>query len=184
MSKDIWVSSDWHLNHANFLNFTDDKGNKIRPFSNVNEMNECILDNHNSLVKKGDKFWTLGDVFFGDKEWFKSNIVKFNGSKRLIVGNHDDIKFLSCGGFFQKVHMWRVWEDMLFSHVPVHESGLMNYKNGEIRVNVHGHIHNNESPPGPYLNVCVEKTNYFPINLEELRDRSRKLLKSLETKSE
>lgn len=176
MSRDIWVSSDWHLNHANFLNFVDEEGNKIRPFSNVNEMNECILDNHNSLVKTGDKFWTLGDVFFGDKEWFKSYFPKFNGSKRLIVGNHDDIKFLSSGGFFQKVQLERVWEEMIFTHRPAHESGLFNNKKGHTRINVHGHIHKNDSPPGPFVNVCVEKTNYFPVNLEELRDRCRKMI--------
>lgn len=175
MARDVWLSSDWHLNHANFLNFTDETGAPIRTFANVQEMNECILDNHNSVVKKGDKFWNLGDVFFGDKEWFKSYITKFNGSKRLIVGNHDDIRFLSSGAFFQKVHMWRVWEDMIFSHVPMHVSGLFNYKTGKTRINVHGHIHNNESPPGPYVNVCVEKTNYTPVNLEELRDSLRKI---------
>lgn len=171
---DVWVTSDQHLNHANFLNFTNGEGRKIRPFDNVVQMNECLLENYNSRVKPGDKAWNLGDVFFGDKEWFKSNFTKFHGSKRLIVGNHDDIRFLSSGGFFQKVHMWRVWEDMVFSHVPMHESGLFNYKTGGTRINIHGHIHDNDSPPGPFFNVCVEKTGYAPINLEELRDNLRK----------
>lgn len=172
--RDIWVTSDWHLNHEKFLSFTDSEGKKVRPFSNVNEMNECILDRHNERVKKGDKSWNLGDVFFGDKEWFKSNITKFNGSKRLVVGNHDDVKFLSQGGFFQKVHLERVWEDMLFTHRPAHESGLFNARTGKTRINVHGHTHSNGSPEGPYHSVCLEMTDYYPVNLEELRDELRK----------
>lgn len=35
--------------------------------------------------------------------------------------------------------------------------------------NVHGHIHQNPSPPGPYKCVCVEQINYTPINIEELK---------------
>ena len=33
----------------------------------------------------------------------------------------------------------------------------------------HGHIHRLDAAPGPYLNVCVEKTDYKPIPLESLR---------------
>lgn len=171
---DIWVSSDWHLNQQNILKFVGDDGNRIRPFSSVDEMNECILDHHNERVKTGDKFYNLGDVFFGDKEWFKANITKFNGSKRLIIGNHDDIVFMATGRFFKKITESRVWEDMIFSHRPLREDSLVRKKTGRVLLNVHGHIHQNDSPDGPYMNVCVEKTGYYPLNLEEIRDFLRK----------
>jgi calcineurin-like phosphoesterase family protein len=182
MAKDIWVISDTHLFHRNILNFTDSLGRKIRPFSSIGEMNEKILDRWNSVVKPGDKVYHLGDVTLGYADEFKSFWPKLNGSKRLIVGNHDDIKFLSSGGFFEKVLLWKVWPEyrMVFSHIPLHPSNATmylktgDYVEGDVgskqvqMFNVHGHIHQNKSPDGPYFNVSCEAINYTPMHIEDL----------------
>lgn len=178
MAKDIWVSSDWHYNHANILTFYDYNGKKVREFDNVNQMNECLIDNHNSVVKPGDIFYNLGDVFMGDKEKFKRDFPKFNGSKRLVVGNHDDIKFLSSGGFFNNVLMWRGFPEygLILSHVPLNEGSLFRGKDLlKPALNVHGHIHTLDSPPGPYYNVSVERINYTPVHIEDLAVKARKM---------
>jgi calcineurin-like phosphoesterase family protein len=135
-------------------------------------MNECIIDSWNSVVKPGDIVYHLGDVFFGDRMKFQKDWPKFNGSKRLIVGNHDDIPYLSSGGFFKKVSMWRMFPEfgLMLSHVPLHISSL--YRGSDLEnplFNVHGHIHTMESPEGGYKNVSVEAINYTPVNIEELR---------------
>lgn len=172
MSRDIWFISDTHFNHENILNFKDSSGEIIRNFSCVEEMNVHIAECWNSVVKKGDKVYHLGDVFFGNKEEFKAFWPRLNGSKRLVVGNHDDVKFLSSGGFFQKVYESRTFGEFGFlaSHRPLHQSGLKRYgRDTEYFLNVHGHIHHNKSPEGPYLNVSVEALNYTPINLDEVR---------------
>jgi calcineurin-like phosphoesterase family protein len=173
MTKNIWVVSDTHFNHANILRFTDSNtGELIRPgFADVTEMNEVMIQNWNGVVRPGDKVYHLGDVFFGDRDYFKRMWPRLMGSKRLIVGNHDDVPFLSSGGFFQKVQMWRIFAEfnILMSHVPLHESGLYRGKNRDTpMLNVHGHIHQNKSPKGPYHCVCVEQTNYTPVHIEDL----------------
>jgi calcineurin-like phosphoesterase family protein len=178
--SDIWVTSDSHWNHVNILRFTDNNtGKLIRPeFKDVTDMNETMIRNWNSVVKPGDKVYHLGDVFFGDKEWFKKMWPRLNGSKRLIIGNHDDVKFLSSGGFFAKVMMWRMFPEfnILMSHVPLHDSGLYRgTKKDSPMLNVHGHIHQNKSPKGPYKCVCVEQTNYTPIHIEELAKIAKKM---------
>ena len=186
MSRNIWVTSDSHFRHSNILKFTDgNTGELIRGnrFADVDAMDEHMIERWNSVVKQGDIVYHLGDVVIAnnqeDKEWFKKNWPRLNGSKRLIVGNHDDIKFLSGGGFFAKVGMWRMFPEfgLLFSHVLLHESSLLRYVDKtatwpdgcETLLNVHGHIHQNPSPEGPYRNVCVEHTDYTPVNIEELR---------------
>jgi len=182
MSRDIWVISDTHLGHQNILKFTDGAtGNLVRGhlFDNIDQMDEYMLEKWNSVVKPGDIVYHLGDVFMGCKDRFKRQWPKFNGSKRLIVGNHDDIPFLSSGGFFKKVQMWRMFPEfgLMFSHVPLHESNLLRLKekggkwpeDTESLLNVHGHIHQNPSPDGPYRNVSVEAVDYTPVNIEELR---------------
>ena len=144
---------------------------KTRPFSTVEEMDEALMDNWNSVVKPGDKVYHLGDVTFGSKENYIKNIhKKLNGKKRLIVGNHDDVKFLAP--YFEKVMLWRMFPDwgLLMTHVPVHRSTLGEDRfDGKGMINLHGHIHQNPSPEGPYKCVCVEQINYTPINIEELK---------------
>lgn len=174
MTKNIWVISDTHFNHANILKFEDRVGKKVRDqFSSVEEMNEVMIQRWNSVVKPGDKVYHLGDVVFGaDKEqWLAKNMARLNGSKRLLLGNHDEATHFVGKGQFQKTMLWRVFKEfnILMTHVPVHISTL-----GESRFNktpmfsVHGHIHQNKSPQGPYRCVCVEQTNYTPVNIEDL----------------
>jgi len=75
--------------------------------------------------------------------------------------------------------MWKMMSDhgLLLTHVPVHQSIL---KEGRFEgsatdmVNVHGHIHTNPSPEGPYFCACVEQIDYTPIHIEELKKRIKK----------
>lgn len=166
--RDIWVISDTHFNHANMLHFTNSGGDLIRPgFDSVCEVNELITDNWNRVVKHGDIVYHLGDVFFGDKDEAKKIMSRLNGRKRLVVGNHDDIKYIAQAGMFQKIQMWRMFPEfgLLLTHVPAHESALK----AKSLINVHGHIHANTSPAGSYFNACVESTNYTPVNIEEIK---------------
>jgi len=138
-------------------------------------MNQSMLDNWNSVVKPGDKVYHLGDVMMGDKTEFKKYWSKLNGSKRLIVGNHDDIKWMAQNELFAKIHMWRMFTEfgLLLTHVPIHESGLRRGaptdETAPMLLNIHGHIHQNPSPTEHHRCVCVEHINYTPINIEELR---------------
>jgi calcineurin-like phosphoesterase family protein len=174
--KDIWLISDTHFHHENILKFIDSNGNLIRgaKFSSVKEMDEFMLEKWNSVVKPGDLVYHLGDVMMGPKEMFKSFFSKLHGKKRLVVGNHDDIKFLSGGGFFEKVLMWRMFPEfgLLLSHAPLHESSLRRGSPDDptvpMLINCHGHIHHRSSPSGPYRCVCVEHIDYTPVHIETL----------------
>lgn len=165
MSRDYWFTSDTHFFHDNMIKYCG------RPFSSVEEMNDVMVDNWNSVVKPGDIVYHLGDVFMkASHEDFAKLWAKLNGRKRLIVGNHDDVKYMAKGGFFDKIMLWRAWNEynLLFSHVPVHPMHFPKRIGQNGGINVHGHTHHNGSPNGPYRSVCVELTNYTPVNLEEL----------------
>jgi calcineurin-like phosphoesterase family protein len=138
-------------------------------FTSVEEMNETLIERWNSVVRPGDKVYHLGDVFFGDVEWFKKNWPRLNGSKRLVLGNHDDPKLLACGGFFKKVSMWRYFKEfnIILTHVPIHDSSIPQ-KTDRPTINVHGHVHRNSLEERQYYNVCVEETNYTPVAIEDI----------------
>lgn len=158
----IFVVSDTHFGHANFLNFTDENGNPIRPFKSVEEVDQLMLDNWNRVVTDSDIVYHLGDVYFAGKHGIL-NALK--GKKRLLLGNHDNGKDENLHKVFQKIELWRVFKEWncLLTHIPIHESGL--YK---VDYNVHGHIHQQKSPTPRHINVSVEQINYTPVPLESL----------------
>ncbi|PHS02803.1 MAG: hypothetical protein COA78_20380 [Blastopirellula sp.] len=174
--REIWAISDTHFNHYNILKFDTGRGGD---FDTLQEMNETIIKNWNEKVKQGDYVYHLGDVYFGNSGWFKTQWPRLNGSKRLIVGNHDDIKFLSAGAFFKKVSMWRMFPEYrcVLTHTPIH----LGSGNAKYTTNIHGHTHRNwvTLPNGQrdtrYLNICVENTDYSPVHLYSTMERLQKL---------
>jgi len=172
--RNIWVISDTHFNHVKSLLW------RSGPFSDLDEMNRLMIHNWNSVVGPSDYVYHLGDVFFGSKEKFENIWNQLNGQKRLVVGNHDDIRFLSGKNahgvyYFKKIAMWRQIEiggvNMLMTHAPLHPSALTESRKNAY--NVFGHIHNNSAPPGNYRCVCVEHTNYTPVHLEDIAKEAK-----------
>lgn len=157
------------FNHENILKFTGSDGKKFRGdiFDDVNHMNETMIDNWNRLVKPEDKIYHLGDVYFGNQQEAEKILSRLNGKKRLIVGNHDTIygKGNVLQKHFQKIYMWRLFKEfnMCLTHVPIHESSFR-----KVEYNCHGHIHQRESPTKQHICICVEHTNYTPVNIEEV----------------
>ena len=54
--------SDLHFDHTNVIKFDN------RPFKDVEEMNNALIHNWNSVVKKNDIVYVLGDFCFGNTE--------------------------------------------------------------------------------------------------------------------
>ena len=130
------------------------------------------MDNWVDCVGPNDTVYHLGDVLFGGDKviWLENNMHKLPGKKHLILGNHDNPKFLAP--FFKSIALWKDMSDigLLLSHTPQHASTLAEshrFGNGPI-LNVHGHIHSNPSPEGTYKCVCVEQTDFKPVNIDEL----------------
>lgn len=135
MSKKFYIA-DWHYGHKNVLAFDN------RPFKSIEEMNEALINNWNSVVSDGDLVYILGDMF-----WIKSNeaagiMDKLNGQKILIKGNHDrfhDSRFVNK---FAKITEYLEVEDgenkIVLCHYPIpcyknHFYGWYHF---------YGHVHN------------------------------------------
>lgn len=155
----IWLVSDTHFNHANVIKYCD------RPFDTTKEMDWFMVEKWNAVVKPNDHVYHLGDVYMNASKGYIDNLLsKLNGKKRLILGNHDNGKDQILLRHFEKIMLWRNFDKVVLTHIPLREDSIP----GGNRINVHGHIHQNKSPNGPYKCVCVEQINYTPINLEEI----------------
>lgn len=161
----IFFTSDTHFGHANFLNFRDANSVLIRPFFSVEEMDEMMIQRWNEIVRDGDRIYHLGDVAFGSGT-AERILPRLRGSKRLILGNHDDLRDTALQRNFKKVTLWRAFseEGFICTHIPLREADIRHSA-----VNVHGHIHQQDAPTRRHINICVEKTNYYPVALEDLR---------------
>lgn len=163
-----WIISDTHFGHANILRFTSANGNLIRPeFETVEEMDDIMCQNWVRKVKNNDTIYHLGDVAIPRKSL--QLIGKLPGRKILIKGNHDIFKLHDYVGIFVDIRAYKTYPDkgIICSHIPISDRQL----NNRFKFNVHGHMHTNSMEDSKYLNVCVEKTNYSPVLLDEVLER-------------
>ena len=162
---DVWFASDHHLEHHNILKFKDGTDQLIRPgFSSTKEMNELMISRHNSLVPSTAKVYFLGDVGF-NQNVLDELLPRFNGRKRLILGNHDGFKMRFYEKHFQKVLVsWRPIYGLIFSHYPLYISS----DDTRMLACCHGHIHKGQIDNPKYLNISVEETDYYPVHFTQI----------------
>lgn len=177
-----WFTSDTHFFHKNILEYEKE----ARPFSTVEEMNECLINRWNSCVNSKDIVYHLGDFCFG-----RANIdiaSRLNGTKRLVMGNHDLYPAADYLRHFEKLYGMIFWKSCVLSHMPVHANGL----GSRWLLNMHGHLHSkriqNYVPVGiglstkyeyqddpNYFCVSVEQNNLTPIHADIILDRVKEL---------
>lgn len=167
--EDIWFSADHHLKHGNVIKFPgagDHPGRTI--FGSIEEHDEHIIQAHNSVVKKNDKVYFLGDL-----AWNSAGlqlVERMAGNKTLVMGNHDNMmsqKYLAKIGKLQGAVCLSKHINAVLTHIPVHPCQFK----GRFDYNIHGHLHSHVLPDPRYLNVSLERIDYTPINLAEVIQR-------------
>ena len=176
----VFLVSDTHFGHAGVCRFTDSNtGEKIRPWTDPNEMDEEMVKRWNETVRPNDKVYHLGDVVINRKAL--SIMHRLNGDKVLIRGNHDIFRDDEYRVFFRELRAYHVMNGMILSHIPIHPESL-----GRFGVNIHGHLHTgrvmirkrwgnsahyDEVIDPRYHCVCVEQTDFRPILFEDVMKR-------------
>jgi len=178
--SNIFLIGCTHFGHENMYKFLNHDGTRVRhEFADAKEGDEAMLERWNKTVQKGDKVYVLGDVAF--HKTHLATIGKLNGSKILVKGNHDNLQLAEYAKYFRDVRAYhRLVDDLVLSHVPVHPQSLWSERNNKYWINIHAHLHSgavmnsldNSLPDYRYFSVCVERINYTPISLEEIRMRT------------
>jgi calcineurin-like phosphoesterase family protein len=161
----IFTTSDHHFKQQSICEFTNYDGSKVRPWTDVDEMDEALIDNWNKVVKPFDKVYHLGDLAIKKTDL----IERLNGKKVLIRGNHDifDLKYYSK--YFYDIRGCHVLDGCILTHIPIHPDCMARFG-----CNVHGHLHNNQIMKNNiidpnYYCVSVERHNFTPISWEEVK---------------
>ena len=162
----LYITSDQHFGHKRIIEYCN------RPFESVPQMNEYMIEQWNSVVGKQDEVICLGDFALVPKEKLCEIVERLNGTKSLILGNHDKRNpqiYTDAGFRFVYNHPIILENKFILSHYP--------QPIGEGYVNIYGHIHTNPqretiSPNG--VCMCVERWNYKPISFKEIKERISK----------
>lgn len=163
-----FFTADWHFFHRNIIKYC------TRPFSSEKQMRNKIIENYNNTVKKEDTCFVLGDVaMLGSSQWerLKATVSKLNGTKHLIVGNHDELRwqrYVDVG--FTSVHsaLWMKEEglNIVMAHDP---SIYCTIPPNSVFLCGHVHILFKSLLDQRTINVGVDVWNFYPINMKQIR---------------
>jgi calcineurin-like phosphoesterase family protein len=162
--SNVFFTSDTHYGHKNIIEYSN------RPFTDVEDMNESLIENWNSVVKPGDRVYHLGDFSWCDP---KPIFDRLNGQKYLILGNHDDLKqHEKCGWTWIKnaFDLKHDGETIILYHYGQRVWNKMHYNSWML----YGHSHGKLPPYGKSFDVGVDCWNYFPISFEQVRETMSK----------
>ena len=163
----VFLTSDTHFGHVNICNFTNYDGSPVRPWDDVEEMNEEMIKRWNETVSPKDKVYHLGDVVINRK--FLPILDRLNGDKVLYKGNHDIFRLADYVKYFRDIRSYGVMNGCILSHIPVHKESIARFG-----ANIHGHTHGNRvldsdgNIDPAYFCVCVEQTDYRPISFDDV----------------
>ena len=155
----IFFTADTHFGHAGVLHHC------ARPWDNVDEMDEALIELWNNKVTKKDLVYMVGDFAWRDHRRY---LQALNGRKILIKGNHDKMPQVSYQQFAEVTSLKELKIDkriLVLCHYP-----MFSWRNScHGSWHAHGHTHN--SPfQHPYLalNVGVDVigNGYAPMEWE------------------
>lgn len=170
ITAQTYIISDHHFFHKNIVEYAQ------RPEDHM----EVLVREHNLVVKPQDKVLFLGDLTFSDQEKTMGMISRLNGTKYLILGNHDrhnDLWYQKLG-FEVSESIFKVFIDgkdsypIIFSHKPVPFLPKDYF-------NIHGHIHRGIKTDFPlsnkYYNVSCEVLDYRPIPISQVIEKFKEV---------
>lgn len=185
--NDIFLTADTHFQHANIIIYSnrpfihkgdtiiiDDKkkwvSNEIAA-KRCEEMNESLIANWNSKVKKDSIIYHLGDICFGD---YRNILRRLNGKIFLILGSHDGNAFDYQEYFLdiKRLHEFKQGDyDITLCHYAMRVWPRSHFNSWHL----YGHSHSHLESFGKSFDVGVDANNFFPLSLEEVKERMNKL---------
>ena len=163
-----FYTSDLHFGHANIIKYCN------RPFENADDMNEALVKNWNDKISYEDEVFILGDVFFTSLKVATELMIRLNGKKYLILGNHDKLirKNHTLYSMFNRVYpdLYSENYDGIFTvmcHFPLLSWERQNYGSFMLHGHTHGGIKFDNKTRR--LDVGVDTNNMMPYEWSEIK---------------
>ena len=168
-----FFTGDTHWFHTNILRYCN------RPFKDVGEMNETLIENWNRVVRPKDQVFHLGDFAFCSPDKAANIARRLHGKKYLILGNHDRKKTVEAiRPFFEwikDVYMLTI-QDNTTKHGNQqiwlsHYCHLVWPQQGYGVFHLFAHSHGNCAVPfaSKAMDVGVDCWNYEPVRYDMIK---------------
>jgi len=170
--------SDTHFGHTNVIKFCD------RPFQNLKEMEDKLIENINLIVKPEDVIYWLGDVVFGNTKEWRRILARVNCKNHILIkGNHDSYKSIPKDlflGIFTEAKVYIHGKLFLLSHYPYRwpwwRFDKYRLRHRKLRPKptglwlLHGHTHETGQGffPKKMIHVGVDGNGYKPVSETEI----------------
>lgn len=157
----IFFTSDLHFSHEGILKHCN------RPFNNVKEMDETIIENWNKKIPKKSTTYILGDVCW-HKGPFRKYFHELNGKKVLIKGNHDALGAENLRLFTAVFDLY----DLKINHkfITLCHYPMVSWRNScHDSWHLYGHVHGRFKHQGLAMDVGVDTNNFFPYSYDEIK---------------
>ena len=173
--SEIFFTSDTHFGHSQPFLY------EPRGFTNIEEMDEVIIERWNNIVSPNDIVYHLGDTMLNDNANGIRCFKRLNGQIFLIFGNHDsearkNLIFTEC--MHQVQGGWYAWQfkyekfSIYLSHYPTLTANFDNKHFSQHVINLHGHTHQRTNwldPRNPFMyHVGVDSHNCTPVHIDEI----------------
>lgn len=167
----IYLTSDLHFCHSKSFIY------EPRGFTSIEEHNEAIIKNFNSIIKPEDELYILGDLMLCDNERGLECLRQLNGNKHFIYGNHDTparCRLYSEIGIIDEGYATMLkYKKYYFylSHYPTVTSNGEIESLHQVTCGLSGHTHSKDKFYNniSYLyNVAVDAHNCFPVSLDTI----------------
>jgi len=131
-------------------------------------MDSIIILNWNKIVNPCDTGYIIGDFAFDDHDKY---LHRMNGTKVLIVGNHDHTKRRKkATGWSEIEHLKRIEVDGEYV-ILCHYAMRTWYKSHRGALHLYGHSHGNLPGDSQSCDVGVDCWNFKPVTLAEAKLR-------------
>ena len=190
--KPTFFTSDLHIGHSNVMEYSN------RPFRDLEHMHQALINNYNACVPDDGICYFLGDMGLCSSNTLSDFISKLNGTKVLILGNHDKkMNAMYKAGFDVVLYAGRLricGEDVTMSHCPLmgvyreNVEGMKgsvagenwhgesresrkqySYENyGQFHLSGHTHKTPKERTLGRQMDVGIDGNGYRPVSISKI----------------
>ena len=175
-TSDVWFTGDTHFGHSNIIKYCG------RPFKSVEEMDQTLIDNWNSVVKPGDLVYHVGDFsFHRDPKDVEELLENLNGEILLVRGSHDKVFYryvILDAPYIRELH---IGPTIILCHYAMRVWPKSHYGSWHL----YGHSHatlpeilspdNGRIPRGAFsFDVGVDAWNFTPVSFAQVEARMYK----------
>lgn len=163
-----YFTSDTHFGHKNILKYDN------APFDSIEEHDETIINNWNSVIDNDTPIYFLGDFALCSSEYSESIMQQLNGIKYFIKGNHDDNRIIKLynkyGTFLGPIHEMRYEGQKI---VLCHYAFRVWNKSHKGVWHLYGHSHGSlpEDIHSNSFDVGIMNWDYTPISFGQVQTK-------------